>query len=335
MQPKRKSLIAVLCMITFLIITVFFISLNVGVIRISPMETIQTLFGFGTEENKLVLFEFRLPRMILAICIGAGLAVSGAILQSITRNELAEPGIVGINAGASLAVVMFIFLTGGTMETLSEFSIFVLPFIAFIGAIMAAFLIYIFAWKNGVTPMRLILVGIAINAIFSALLIVIQLGMENRDFMKALVWISGSIWTANWKYVVAILPWILILIPFTIYKSRYLNILQLGDNLSIGLGLDVEKERRKLILLSVALAGSSVAVGGGITFLGLVAPHIARKIVGPQHERFILTSALLGSLILLFADMIGRVIIMPSELPVGIVVSCLGAPYFLYLLMKN
>jgi iron complex transport system permease protein len=335
MQPKRKSLIAVLCMITFLIITVFFISLNVGVIRISPMETIQTLFGFGTEENKLVLFEFRLPRMILAICIGAGLAVSGAILQSITRNELAEPGIVGINAGASLAVVMFIFLTGGTMETLSEFSIFVLPFIAFIGATMAAFLIYIFAWKNGVTPMRLILVGIAINAIFSALLIVIQLGMENRDFMKALVWISGSIWTANWKYVVAILPWILILIPFTIYKSRYLNILQLGDNLSIGLGLDVEKERRKLILLSVALAGSSVAVGGGITFLGLVAPHIARKIVGPQHERFILTSALLGSLILLFADMIGRVIIMPSELPVGIVVSCLGAPYFLYLLMKN
>jgi iron complex transport system permease protein len=335
MQPKRKSLIAVLCMITFLIITVFFISLNVGVIRISPMETIQTLFGFGTEENKLVLFEFRLPRMILAICIGAGLAVSGAILQSITRNELAEPGIVGINAGASLAVVMFIFLTGGTIETLSEFSIFVLPFIAFIGAIMAAFLIYIFAWKNGVTPMRLILVGIAINAIFSALLIVIQLGMENRDFMKALVWISGSIWTANWKYVVAILPWILILIPFTIYKSRYLNILQLGDNLSIGLGLDVEKERRKLILLSVALAGSSVAVGGGITFLGLVAPHIARKIVGPQHERFILTSALLGSLILLFADMIGRVIIMPSELPVGIVVSCLGAPYFLYLLMKN
>jgi iron complex transport system permease protein len=335
MQPKRKSLIAVLCMITFLIITVFFISLNVGVIRISPMETIQTLFGFGTEENKLVLFEFRLPRMILAICIGAGLAVSGAILQSITRNELAEPGIVGINAGASLAVVMFIFLTGGTMETLSEFSIFVLPFIAFIGATMAAFLIYIFAWKNGVTPMRLILVGIAINAIFSALLIVIQLGMENRDFMKALVWISGSIWTANWKYVVAILPWILILIPFTIYKSRYLNILQLGDNLSIGLGLDVEKERRKFILLSVALAGSSVAVGGGITFLGLVAPHIARKIVGPQHERFILTSALLGSLILLFADMIGRVIIMPSELPVGIVVSCLGAPYFLYLLMKN
>jgi iron complex transport system permease protein len=335
MQPKRKSLIAVLSMITFLIITVFFISLNVGVIRISPMETIQTLFGFGTEENKLVLFEFRLPRMILAICIGAGLAVSGAILQSITRNELAEPGIVGINAGASLAVVMFIFLTGGTMETLSEFSIFVLPFIAFIGATMAAFLIYIFAWKNGVTPMRLILVGIAINAIFSALLIVIQLGMENRDFMKALVWISGSIWTANWKYVVAILPWILILIPFTIYKSRYLNILQLGDNLSIGLGLDVEKDRRKFILLSVALAGSSVAVGGGITFLGLVAPHIARKIVGPQHERFILTSALLGSLILLFADMIGRVIIMPSELPVGIVVSFLGAPYFLYLLMKN
>jgi iron complex transport system permease protein len=335
MQPKRKSLVAILSILTFLIIAVFFISLNAGVIRISPLETIQTLFGYGTEENKLVLFEFRLPRMILAILIGAGLAVSGAILQSITQNELAEPGIIGINAGAGLAVVMFIFLTGGTMETLNELSIFILPFIAFIGATTSALLIYIFAWKNGVSPLRLILVGIAINAIISALLIVMQLGMENRDFMKALVWISGSIWTANWEYVLATLPWILILIPFIIYKSRYLNILQLGDQLSIGLGLDVEKERRKFILLSVALAGSSVAVGGGITFLGLVAPHIARKIVGPQHERFILTSALLGALILLFADMIGRVIFMPSELPVGIVVSCLGAPYFLYLLMKN
>ncbi|MBO8172469.1 MAG: iron ABC transporter permease [Bacillaceae bacterium] len=335
MEERRLRFKTQIAVFIALIIATFFVSLNTGVIQLSPAETIRTLLGKGTDANHLLLFEFRMPRMVLSILAGAALAVSGAIFQTITRNELADPGIIGINVGASVAIVSFIFLTGGTVESLTLTSKVLLPLAAFAGAMTTALLIYMFAWNRGVSPLRLVLVGVALNAILSALLIVIQLQMEANSFMKALVWLSGSIWAANWDYVTITVPAVFLIIPFVIYKSRYLNVLHLGDQLSTGLGLHVERERQILIILAVALAGSAVAVSGNITFLGLIAPHIARKLIGPQHERFMLISALIGALFLLLADLIGRVIIMPSELPVGLVVACLGAPYFLYLLMKS
>ncbi|OMP66250.1 FecCD family ABC transporter permease [Domibacillus epiphyticus] len=322
-------------LLVILILAVFVASLNTGVIRLSPMNTFNALLGKGSSENELILFDFRMPRMVLSMCVGAGLAIAGAIFQSITRNDLAEPGLIGINAGAGVAVVLFIFLTGGVLEEVSGLSVFMLPLLAFLGAILTAGLIYLFAWKNGVTPLRLILVGVAMQAILSAVLIVLQLSMEDRDFNKALVWLMGSIYSANWGYVWSVLPWLLILIPFAIYKSRYLNILHVGDAAAMGLGINVERERKKLLIVAAALTGASVSAGGGIAFAGLVAPHVARRLVGPKHERFLPISALIGALLLLFADMIARTILMPSELPVGIVVSCIGAPYFLYLLMKS
>nr|WP_132371803.1 iron ABC transporter permease [Melghiribacillus thermohalophilus] len=334
-KENRFSFESKVIVLIVLIIVTFFISLNSGVIRLSLAEMVQTLLGRGTDNHHLLFFDFRMPRMILSILAGAALAVSGAVFQTITRNELADPGIIGINAGASVAIVTFIFLTGGTVESLSLTSKVLLPIVAFSGAMLSAVLIYVFAWNRGVSPLRLVLVGVALNAILSALLIVIQLQMEANNFMKALVWLSGSIWAANWDYVTVTVPSVLLLIPFVMCKSRSLNVLHLGDELSTGLGMRVERERQLLIILAVALAGSAVAVSGNITFLGLIAPHIARKLVGPQHERLIMTSALIGALLLLLADLIGRVIIMPSELPVGLVVSCLGAPYFLYLLMKS
>lgn len=318
-----------------LIVISFFISLNLGYIRIAPLDVLKTLFGYGTDKEKLVLFDFRLPRMVIAVLIGAGLAISGAILQGVSQNGLADPGILGINAGAGLAVVLFIFFFQGSTSSLGMLSIFIMPFAALLGGAFAAFLIYTIAWKKGVTPTRLILVGIGVNAAFGALLIVFQLKMNPRDFMQATIWLSGSIWGTNWKFVLAILPWILFLIPFTIYKARYLNVLNLGDNTATGLGAAVERERRKLLLLAVGLAGSCVAVGGGIAFVGLVAPHLARRVVGPKHQIMLPTTALMGALLLLVADTIGRNILSPSEIPVGIVVSILGAPYFIYLLMKT
>lgn len=317
------------------ILLVFIISLNLGVIRISPVEVFQTLFGAGTEQQALVLFEFRLPRMVIALLIGAGLAVSGAILQGVSQNGLADPGILGINTGAGFAVVMFIFFFEGDMGGLGTLSILMMPLFALAGAALAAFLIYVIAWKDGVTPIRLILVGIGINAAFSALLIYFQLKMNPNDFMRATIWLAGQIWGTDWRYVLALLPWIAILIPFTFYKARYLNVLQLGDTLATGLGAKVEKERRLLLFIAVALAGACVAVGGGIAFLGLVAPHLARRLVGPKHQWLIPTSALLGALLLLVADTLGRNLLAPSEIPVGIVVAILGAPYFIYLLMKT
>ncbi|WP_438799894.1 FecCD family ABC transporter permease [Alkalicoccobacillus porphyridii] len=317
------------------IIVMFFVSLNLGLIRIAPMDVLRTLTGSGEERDALVLFQFRLPRMVIALLVGAGLAVSGAILQGVSQNGLADPGILGINAGAGLAVVLFIYFFQGSLTGLGTLSIFIMPFFALVGAGTAALLIYTLAWKKGITPVRLILVGIGVNAAFGAALIIFQLKMNPRDFMQATIWIAGSIWGTNWKFVLAALPWIVILLPLALYKARFLNVLNLGDQVATNLGTRVERERRILLFISVALAGACVSVAGGIAFLGLVAPHIARRLVGPKHQVLIPASALIGSLILLVADILGRNLLQPSEIPVGIVVAVLGAPYFIYLLIKT
>lgn len=317
------------------ILAVFLVSLNMGTMKIPLAEVIEAFNGTGSEQNYTVLMHFRLPRMVIAILIGAGIAVSGAILQSVSRNALADPGILGINSGAGLAVVLYIFYFQGSSFSSGIWSVYIMPFAALFGAFLAAFLIYSIAWKQGVTPIRLVLVGIGINAAFGALIIVFQLMMDPNNFMQATIWLSGSIWGASWEYVYAILPWILLLVPWAVYKSQNLNVLNLGDHTAAGLGVMVERERRTLLFISVALAGACVAVGGGIAFLGLVAPHLARKLVGPRHQGMLPVSALLGSLVLLVADMIGKNLMAPSEIPVGLVVSCLGAPYFIYLLIKD
>lgn len=333
-QKKMTKPILVMSILFVLILLSFFTSLNLGYLQIAPLDVIKTLFGFGTKNDQLTLFEFRLPRMVIAILIGASLAVAGAVLQGVSRNGLADPGILGINAGAGFSIVLYIFFSQGA-ATLGTLSIFAMPLFALVGGLSAAFIIYLLAWKKGVTPTRLILVGIGVNAGFGAALLIFQLKMKPTDFMQAAVWLSGSIWGTNWKFVLAVLPWVFILIPIVVYYARYLNILTLGDQLAAGLGVAVEKKRRLLLFIAVALASSSVAVGGGISFVGLVVPHLARRIVGPKHQVLLPTSALLGALLMLVADTIGRNILLPSEIPVGIVVSILGAPYFIYLLIKS
>ncbi|WP_433941170.1 FecCD family ABC transporter permease [Paenibacillus lautus] len=334
MNTTRK-IMSVSMILLLAIIAVFLASLNMGTMKIPLAEVVKAFNGTGSEQNYTVLMHFRLPRMVIAILIGAGIAVSGAILQSVSRNALADPGILGINSGAGLAVVLYIFYFQGSSFSSGIWSVYIMPFAALVGAFLAAFLIYSLAWKQGVTPIRLVLVGIGINAAFGALIIVFQLMMDPNNFMQATIWLSGSIWGASWEYVVAILPWILFLVPWAVYKSQNLNVLNLGDHTAAGLGVTVERERRTLLFISVALAGACVAVGGGIAFLGLVAPHLARKLVGPRHQGMLPVSALLGSLVLLVADMIGKNLMAPSEIPVGLVVSCLGAPYFIYLLIKD
>lgn len=332
---KQKKLLFIIILLILLIVSWFFISLGTGVIKISPGDVLKTLLNDGTDRQELILFDFRLPGIILAILIGAGLAVSGVILQGITQNELADPGILGINTGAGLAVVLFLFFFQDSLDTASTLSIFIMPVFALTGAIGAAFLIYVLAWNKGVNPIRLVLVGIGINAGFSAALVIFQLKMNPQDYRQATVWLTGDIWSANWTFVFALLPWILVLIPYTLHKANALNVLNLGDQVASGLGSNVEKERRILLLTAVALAGACVAAGGGIAFLGLVVPHIARRIIGPLHQYIIPISALIGALLLMVADTIGNNILAPTEIPVGIVVSILSVPYFVYLLMKT
>lgn len=332
-QKKPTTIVALILLLA--IIVTFLVNLNLGVIRISPGDVLKTLLGNGNDQESMTLFYFRLPRIVLALLIGAAMAVSGAILQSVTHNELADPGILGINSGAGFAVVLYIFYFQESIPDLGALSIYVLPFASLVGSSVAAILIYAISWKNGVTPIRLILVGIGINAAFAALIIIFQLKMEPNDFMRATVWLSGSLTGADWTYVQALLPWVLLLIPITLYKAGALNTLHFGDDVAKGLGTRVEQERMLLLFIAVALAGASVSVGGGIAFIGLVIPHLSRKLVGVKHQNFLPVTALMGALLLLAADTIGRNLLSPSEIPVGLVVSVIGGSYFIYLLTKT
>ncbi|EHL77956.1 FecCD family ABC transporter permease [Bacillus smithii] len=333
---KRKRVIWITTVFIILILFTILISLQLGSFSIKLWEVVQTFLGQGTRKQEIVLFSMRLPRIVMAILVGTALAVSGAILQSITKNDLADPGIMGISSGAALAVVMYIyFMNGNVYDGVSNLTIWTMPVVAFFGSILGAVLIYLFAWKKGINPTRLILIGIGINSAFQALMIIFQLRFTTQEFNRVMVWISGSIWGTSWIYVITILPWIIVFLFFAIYKARFLDVFLLGDHLSIGLGVQVEKARRILILFAVALAGVATSVAGTISFLGLISPHIARKLVGPKHKLLLPVSALVGTLLLLISDTIARNIVAPAEIPVGIVVSIIGVPYFLYLMVKE
>lgn len=330
-----KKNVSILTILSLLICIIFLVSLNMGTYKISPAEVFQTLIGNGEDMQETILFDFRMPRMIIALLVGSALAVSGAIMQGLSRNPLADPGIIGINAGAGLAVVIFVYFLFGKVTMTSFLSVFVLPFFALVGAILAAVIIYVLAWKDGVSPTRLILVGIAVGAGCSAISVVFSMKMTSNDFRFATVWLSGSLWGTDWKFVLSVLPWMLLFLPLAFRKAHLLNVMNLGDAAATGLGVAVEKERRKLLFIAVCLAGASVAVAGGIGFIGLMAPHLARRLVGGKHQIMLPTAALIGTALLLFADVISRSLLTTSEIPVGLVISIIGAPYFIYLLVKT
>ena len=331
-QKAKKKNFLILGALALLIVITLVISMNTGVIKLTPMEVIRTLFGQGDSQQQLILFEFRLPRIVIAVLVGMGLAISGAILQGISKNALADPGILGINAGAGLAVMLYISFFPSTEAA----PVYLLPLLAFVGSGMAAALIYTLSYlrHEGITPMRLILTGIAIAAGISSAMIVLTLRLTPENYQFVATWLAGSIWGSNWRFVLSLLPWLLILLPFVYTKSRVLNVLNLGEITAVGLGASIERERRWLLVASVGLAGASVSVSGGIGFVGLIAPHLARQLVGSKHQFLLPAAALLGGLLVLMADTIGRSILEPSEIPAGIVVAVLGAPYFLYLLAR-
>ncbi|MHA2854438.1 FecCD family ABC transporter permease [Paenibacillus lautus] len=332
-RKGRKRKIMTLSILGALIILVFLISMNTGVIRLSPLEVIKTLFGGGTDKQELVLFEFRLPRIVISLLIGAGLAISGCVMQGISRNELADPGILGINAGAGLMVMLFISFFPSTAAA----PVFLLPVLALIGASGTAALICVLAYKKnqGFKPTGLLLTGIAVAAGISAAMIVLTLRLSPEKYQFVATWLAGSIWGSSWKFVLALLPWMLVLLPFVMYKAQVMNVLNLGEPTATGLGASVTREQLKLLAAAVGLAASCVAVSGGIGFVGLIAPHLARRLVGAKHQMLLPVTALVGALLVITADTLGRWIIQPSEIPTGIVVAVIGAPYFLYLLSRT
>lgn len=328
---KRSVFLFFFLLMMLMILTV--ISLGSGHLSLTPADIWQTITGTGTDAQQLLLFQFRLPRIILAILVGIGMATAGAIFQGVTQNGLADPGIIGIHSGSGFFVVLFLYLVSLNQDEPPFWANIGLPFVAFVGGITAAVLIYVLAWKKGITPIRLVLVGIGINAGFSAALLLVQLRMSESDFNRAIIWLSGSIWNASWTTVIRLLPWIVLFVPSALYKSRVLSVMQLGEEMAVGLGTAIEKERIKLLIIGVALSAASVSVAGGIAFVGLVAPHLARRLVGGKFQRMIPVSALIGAIIIVLSDSIARTVLAPSEIPVGLIVSVIGAPYFIYLLI--
>lgn len=335
MKKNKKFTLIIIALISLIFLT-FVISLHLGSSNITPIDVIRTLIGLGTKSQELVIFKLRLPRIIMAVLVGAALAIAGVILQAVTKNDLADSGILGINSGAALFVVMYMyFLNGNVYEGMSNFTIYTMPIVALLGALFGAFLIYVLAWNKGINSSRLLLIGIGINTAFLALLTVFQLKFTTQEFNRVIAWTNGSIWGATWKYVYIIAPFVIIFGLIAFYKSRSLDILNLGDDVAIGLGVDVEKERRNLIVVAVILAGVATSVAGSIAFLGLISPHIARKLIGPSHKSLIPISVLVGAFILLISDTIARNLFAPLEMPVGLVVSVIGVPYFIYLMIKT
>ncbi|KQO17997.1 FecCD family ABC transporter permease [Paenibacillus sp. Leaf72] len=332
-QRRTRRAIIVMTIMGVLIITAFVISMNTGFIKLTPLDVFKTLFGYGTAKQELILFDFRLPRIVISVLIGAGFAVSGCVMQGLFRNPLADPGLLGINAGAGLMVILYIsFFRDNQMA-----SPFFMPMLAFGGAALTALLIYTLSYKryHGLLPTRMILVGVAVQAGISALMIVLSLALDPNDYQLVQVWLVGNIYGTNWKFVLAALPWILLLIPYVMYKSRTMNVLNLGEQMATGLGSPVEKDRMKLLAAAVGLAATCVAVGGGISFVGLIGPHLARRLVGPTHQILVPASALAGALLVIVSDTLARWAFQPSEIPTGIVIAVIGAPYFLYLLSRS
>lgn len=308
-------------------------SMGVGYSSLSFDRLIPVLLGHGTFKEDFVLFSVRLPRILITLLSGMALALSGSILQSVTRNDLADPGIVGINSGAGVAITVFFLYF--PIKT-GSFA-YILPFVAFVGALITAILVYIFSYSRtrGLDPVRLVLVGVGFSMALSGIMIVIISSAERAKVDFIAKWIAGNIWGTDWPFIGALLPWLILLVPFTLFKSRQLNLLSLSETSAIGVGVHLERERLVLILAAVAASASAVSVTGGIAFIGLMAPHIAKALVGPRNQLFIPVAVLLGGWLLLIADTIGRNLFDPDGIPAGVMASLLGVPYFAYLLLKK
>ncbi|MGX9291674.1 FecCD family ABC transporter permease [Bacillus sp. A015] len=332
MKEKQRALVVTVVLLC-LSAAVMLYSLNTGTLKLSPIVVVKTLFGFGDFQSETVLFDYRLPRIVVTILAGIGLGIAGGILQSLSRNPLADPGIIGLNAGAAFGLIIFVTY----FHALEGNPSLLIPLFTFGGGLLAAAVIVLLAYDRheGLVPIRLILVGIAVAAGFSALTLYLSLKLDEDTYTFASRWLVGNVWGRDWIHVLALLPWIVCLVPLTLMQSSTLNALTLGDAVASSVGVRVQRKRLFLLTLAVGLASASVSMTGGIGFIGLVAPHLARRLVGSLHQYFLPVSALLGLVILVSADTVGRSIFAPNAIPAGVVVAFIGAPYFLYLLTKT
>ena len=303
-----------------------FLSLTKGSLDIKVEQIIAILQSPQMDAQSQIIWNIRLPRTIVGAFVGVNLAISGAILQAVMRNPLADPHIIGISSGAGLA--------GVTVMILFPHMDYLITPIAFLGAMAAAVCIYILAWKNGIKPVRIILAGVAVSAFLGAGISGLMIFYSDRVH-GALMWMVGGLAARSWPHVGIILPYAIIGLILALVCANYLNILQLGDEMARGLGLNVEVVRIAMTAVAALLAASAVSVAGLLGFVGLIVPHAARLLIGSDYRFLLPASALLGIGVVTLSDTLARTMFSPVELPVGIIMAALGAPFFLFLLRRE
>jgi iron complex transport system permease protein len=276
----------------------------------------------------LIVWNIRLPRVLVAVFVGTNLAISGAIFQAVTRNELASPFILGVSSGAGLAILL-------TLVVFSGFAAF-LPLFAALGGAVAFLLVYAIAWQNGTSPVRLVLAGVIVGTVFNSLQTSLFFFADDVGTVQnAIAWTTGSLTGVDWEQVRLVLPWTVFSLALAVVGLRQLDVLLLGERTARSLGMAVEKVRFGLSAVAILAAAASVAVAGIVGFVGLIVPHMVRTIVGSDHKRLVVGCVFAGPALVVLADVGARLALSPAQIPVGIVTGLLGGPYFLYLMRKK
>lgn len=329
MKKKSKSIIkvtSVILILSCILCVLALISISIGSARYSLRDIMTNLLTEESNPIKIIIYNLRLPRIISAILIGAALSVGGALLQSVMRNPLADPGTIGVSAGAGTAATTILLLFPHMTTAV--------PIFAFGGAALACGLIYLLAWKGGVDPVRIILSGVAINFVLGGYNGFLQM-LYSDNLQGVLGFMNGSLSGRSWSDVKTLAIYVIIGLFLALICIKSANALQLGDEMAKNLGINVNLSRIALSAVSAFLAAATVSVAGMIGFVGLVVPHIARMIVGSDYKIMIPTSMLLGAVVLLFADTVGRTLVPGMDIPVGTIMSMVGGPFFLYMLRKK
>ena len=307
-----------------LMVLLFGLSIRLGTYTLS-FEEIWAAFQ-PDDKNYFTLMEYRLPRAVLAILLGGALAISGVLVQSVVRNPLASPDILGINNAAGLVAV-------SVLMFLPNLAFYWMPIFAFLGGVLSFVILWVVCGFN-FRPIKMAIIGVALSALWAAISHYLML-TNPVEINTAMLWLTGSLWGRSWSYLNVVLPWLVVLLPLPFIFCRDLDTLGLGENKASTLGVTVNKVQISVLVLAVALSTTAVAICGPIAFLGLVAPHHARRLVGGRHRTLLPAALIIGALLLQLSDILARVIDPPTELPAGILTAIIGAPYFFYLLMRT
>ncbi|KOT13599.1 iron-dicitrate transporter subunit FecD [Haemophilus parainfluenzae] len=307
-----------------MMVLLFGLSIRLGTYTLS-FEEIWAAFQ-PDDKNYFTLMEYRLPRAVLAILLGGALAISGVLVQSVVRNPLASPDILGINNAAGLVAV-------SVLMFLPNLAFYWMPIFAFLGGVLSFVILWIVCGFN-FRPIKMAIIGVALSTLWAAISHYLML-TNPVEINTAMLWLTGSLWGRSWSYLNVVLPWLVVLLPLPFIFCRDLDTLGLGENKASTLGVTVNKVQISVLVLAVALSTTAVAICGPIAFLGLVAPHLARRLVGGRHRTLLPAALIIGALLLQLSDILARVIDPPTELPAGILTAIIGAPYFFYLLMRT